>query len=227
MTKTIEDLFVYCAYGADILVIVLLLSLYKYWKQDKSIWVILTYCAFALVFNQIVETVKMPNKAKYLLYDFFTLAEYSLFAFFLWLNISNHLLKRVILIATVAFTVFLGVYFTTVQFRSIDSVPIGVETILILIYSFYYLYEQMNDTNNLFVYNKHSFWITSGIMLYLAGSFFIYIFANQVDKAILSQYWIFTNVFYIIKNLFFVIAILILLKQKKNPSPEKLYPYLN
>ncbi len=111
--------------------------------------------------------------------------------------------------------------------KNIDSVPIGIETILILIYSFYYFYEQINDTSNLFIYITYQFWIVIGIMIYLAGSFFIYIFANHVDRQTLNQYWFLTNVFYVIKNILFVVAILIHVKQSKNPPPAKFRPYLN
>ena len=85
--------------------------------------------------------------------------------------------------------------------------PIGFETILILIFSFYYLYEQMNDNQNLFIYSNYSFWVILGFMIYLAGSFFIYIFANQTQEAI--KYWYFTNIFSILKDLFFIIALLL------------------
>lgn len=86
----------------------------------------------------------------------------------------------------------------------------------------------MNDPGSLFIYNKYPFWIIAGLMIYLAGCFFIYIFAYQVDQNVLNQYWLLTNVFTIIRNLLVIIAILIFVKQQKNPSPEKhLYPYLN
>ena len=58
-------------------------------------------------------------------------------------------------------------------------------------------------------------------MIYLAGSFFIYVFAKQVDKEILNQYWFLTNVFYIIKNIFFAIGILTFRKtNQKSIVPE-------
>jgi hypothetical protein len=69
----------------------------------------------------------------------------------------------------------------------------------------------MKDTENLFIYSRFSFWIILGMMIYLAGSFFIYIFATQfyLDEKTLAKYWIFTNIFSILKNIFFTIAIFI------------------
>jgi hypothetical protein len=85
----------------------------------------------------------------------------------------------------------------------------------------------MSEIDNTFVYNKPSFWIVTGIMIYLAGSFFIYVFANQVEKAVLNQFWFLTNVLYVVKNLLFALGIFIHVKQLKNPTPQKLRPYLN
>jgi hypothetical protein len=86
----------------------------------------------------------------------------------------------------------------------------------------------MNDfTTTTFIYNKPAFWIIVGLMLYLGGSFFIYIFANQVESQVLDPYWFLTYLFYIIKNILFFIGIMFYAKQSKNPHPAKLRPYLN
>jgi hypothetical protein len=101
--------------------------------------------------------------------------------------------------------------------KGIDSIPIGVETIIILIFSFYYLYERMNDTTTLFIYNTYQFWIVLAIVLYLAGSFFIYIFASYLrNNDEISKYWIITNIFSILKNIFFAIAVYINAKPSKD-----------
>lgn len=127
--------------------------------------------------------------------------------------------------ASIAFTVFLVFYYFNAKYRSVDSVPIGIQTILILIYAFYYFFEQMNNTSNLFIYSRYPFWIITGIMIYLAGSFFIYIFANQIDKKFLLNYWFLTNIFYSLKNLLFALGILFNVNQKKKSL--KIRPYLN
>ncbi len=88
----------------------------------------------------------------------------------------------------------------------------------------------MNDLENSFIYSKYHFWLVIGIMLYLAGSFFIYVFANQVDDETLYNFWYLTNVFYVLKNILFGIAVIILFKQSKVSSPKShknMYPYLN
>jgi len=225
MTETIESLFIYLLFITDFFIIALFLFFFKIAKKEKPLVLIVIYCIIDFIVNFILEFAPINNI--YLLYSFFTLAEYLIFAFFLSLVIKSKGFKKIIVSCSLAFCAFLIIYTYTTTIRTLDSIPIGIETILILIYSFYYLYEQINDTNNLFIYNTYPFWVVTGIMIYLAGSFFIYVFASHVNKETLMKYWFLTNVFYVVKNILFAIAILIHVKQSKNPHPAKLRPYLN
>lgn len=124
------------------------------------------------------------------------------------------------------FSLFIVSYNALVKVKGIDSIPIGVEAILILIFSFYYLYEKMQDTATLFIFTQYSFWIVLGMMLYLSGSFFIYIYASQLPEAQIGRYWIFTNIFGILKNIFFMLGIFLSAKhtlKKKLPQSKNFY----
>lgn len=226
MTKTIEDLFYYLILCSELLFFVLFLVFYKRTKKESGLWVLGGYFIADIGLNYAIIHAA-PTQIS-ILYTLYTLVEYSFFAWFLWLQVKNKILKKGILLSIIAFAVFSFAYLSYAKYTSIDTVQIGVETILILIFSFFYLYEQMNNPTTLFIYNKYAFWIISGIMIYLAGSLFIYIFTYQVDTNVLQQYWLLTNVFTIVRNILVIIAILIYVKQQKNPNPEKhWYPYLN
>jgi hypothetical protein len=122
------------------------------------------------------------------------------------------------------------VHYLSSDFLKIDSLTIGIETIIILIFSAYFLYERMNDPSTIFIYNDYRFWIVLGFMIYLAGSFFIYLFADKIPHAQLQQYWLFTDIFSAIKNVLFSIGILMFAQQQPknkhrvNPSTK---PYLD
>lgn len=160
----------------------------------------------------------LRNAGRYaLLYESFTAIEYLLFAGFLHVNTKSRSAKNLLVILSLSFTIFFFVYTYAFpkEFRYIDSVPIGIETILILIFSFFYLYEQINDTTTLFLYNRYTFWVILGMVLYLAGSFFIYIFTNFLTPKEVLKYWPITNFVSILKNIFFCIAIYINAQPKK------------
>lgn len=230
MTKTIEDLFVFLQFCTDLLFVIFFFIFYNKTKTRKDLVAILLYCSLDLVINFITVIID-KDLASYqfisLLYSFFTLFEYATFAFILWFNIHKPLFRKLIIILSILFSLFLIIYNLTTKVVNLDSIPIGFETILILFYSFYYLFEQTNDTTNLFIYTKYQFWIITGIMIYLSGSFFIYIFANQIDLKLLKQYWFLTYAFYVLKNIFFVVALFVYVKSQKKLHPKKLQPYLH
>jgi hypothetical protein len=175
-----------------------------------------------------------------LLYDSFTLIEFLFFGWFLHSQLKNNTSKKMVGLSCIVFTLFyIGFICYTKSAADtssiptdqvvMDSVPIGVETIIMLSFSFYFLYERTKDTTTLFIYNTYQFWIVLGIVLYLAGSFFIYIFSNYLSGAEVRKYWVITNIFSILRTLFFVIAIIYHSKPPKNNTltPDFELTYLN
>ncbi|RZK04412.1 MAG: hypothetical protein EOO46_16645 [Flavobacterium sp.] len=147
------------------------------------------------------------NGESVFLYKLFTFVEAIAFFAFLYYQLVNRKVKKIVIFAGIVFlllSIFISFVFNGAHI--IDSVQIGVETIFILVFSFYYMYERMNDTSTLYVYSTFSFWTVTGMVLYLSGSFFIYIFADSLPKADVHKYWIVTNILSILKNLFFTIV---------------------
>lgn len=111
------------------------------------------------------------------------------------------------LIITVLFVVFQIIYITTITHKRLDSIPIGVETILVFIYIFFFFYEFSKQIKDVFIYNHYSFWIAVGIMIYLGGSFFFYILINNLNTDEVDRYGDMTYVAETIKNLLFALSI--------------------
>jgi hypothetical protein len=139
----------------------------------------------------------------------------------LYLQIKNRLVKKTALITGIALVLFniLYPYFNTTE-KYIDSIPIGVETIIILVFSYYYLYEKTDDTTTLYIYSTFPFWIVIGMVVYLSGSFFIYLFASTLSREEVKRYWDLTNFFGLLKNIFFAIAIIVNSKPPKKLPPS-------
>jgi hypothetical protein len=199
-------------------------------RHQKSLIAIVAFSILTIAAFFIEDYIPKRLTPLKIYFGFTTLYEYSLFTFFIWSNIINRKFKRLIIIASILFICFLIFYYATARFGRLDSVPIGFESILILIYSFYFFYEQINNPNVLFIYNDFRFWITTGIMIYLSGSFFIYIFANQIPDNEFAQYWSFTYLFLGVMNILFSIGILLLglkPKQKHHTKPKANHHYLD
>jgi hypothetical protein len=233
MTKTIDDLFIFCSIASDVLLLLLIFLFYRFSKFGKDIKVIAIYTLICLVFG--LSVFQLPSSVNFITATVFTFLELSAFYVFLYLNIKSKNWKAAILLSTVAFLVFTITYLILLQSgeiakpKGIDSIPIGIETILVLIFAFYYFFEQTNDISSSYIYSRYHFWFVLGFTIYLSGSFFIYIFASQVDRATLLQYWFITNIFYILKNILFIVGIQVYIKGKRTPlSQSNNYsPFLN
>lgn len=131
---------------------------------------------------------------------------------------------------SILFAIFIVLYTIFAKIRQLDSVSIGIESILILGYSFFFLYELINSPKLLFITSDYRFWIVFGMILYLAGSFFMYIYAEQIKSiAEITKFWFLTWVFYSLKALLFSIGIFIFYRQPRDfkPNAQSTMPYLD
>jgi len=164
----------------------------------------LFFFSFFLIFQDY-----LPDHLKKYFQVAYTFLEYFFFAFIFWYNIRNKSFKAFMVVASVLFLLFQGFFITTSSFKRLDSVPIGIETILIFIYIFFFFYEFSKNTKDIFIYNHFTFWIAVGILLYLGGSFFFYMLISNLEENDVTTFGNMTYVAEIIKNLLFAFSIFI------------------
>jgi hypothetical protein len=205
--------------GSETLPLILFLVFLPKTKSETALTMIPIYSLLYFVSNAIDLTHSMKG-FRHLFYGFVTFFEFVLFSYFIYLNLTKKRNKRLIIIFSLLFLAFLVVYTFTFPLVRIDSIPIGFETIFVLLFSFFYLFEQMNNPKVLFIYNQYQFWVIVGFMLYLSGSFFIYLFTNQLPQDEVVKYWFIIDIFLVVKNLFFSIAILVFANQQKKKIPQ-------
>ena len=150
----------------------------------------------------------------------YTLLEYSIFTYLFWYNIQSKAFRKLIIVVSLLFALYQIFYITSATFARLDSISIGIETILIFIYIFYFFYEFSKNTKDVFIYNHYGFWIAVGIMIYLGGSFFFYILINHLDQSEVDKFGKMTFVAEIIKNLLFAFSIFLYRKFPFNKIPN-------
>lgn len=216
--QDIEKLFTYILdYSFLLPPLVILLSIKKTGLENIFIALFLYGVCFFFL-NRYYDA--LAEKFGKYYYPIYTLLEYIVFTFIIWHNLSGKTIKKLIIVLSVFFVCFQTFYAVYFRFRTMDSIPTGIETILIFIYIFTYFYEQFKATQTQFLYETYFFWIAIGIMIYLGGSFFFYILANHMNRAQINQYWFLTFIIESLKNLLFAysIYIYIIKAQKKSPS---------
>ena len=141
----------------------------------------------------------------------FTIVEYLLITIFLYKNINSVIFKKVIIFLSVLF--FSYAIFDFFQFNPnhFDSIPSGIENILIIVYSIFILFEKIREPDSLFLYNTPIFWIVVGLILYFSGTFFLYIYSqtNLKDPDYVKTYQFVNSAFGILKHLLFSVAFLV------------------
>lgn len=222
-----SELFANIARYTDLLPVLLFILLVFKGKSgiNKGLWVIFFYCVLVALNDNILFQF-IPEDKFHIVFSSFTLIEYLSFTFFLWFNTENTRFRRLLITFSAFFSLFIVLYFIIVPFDFIDSVPIGIETILVIGLSVYFLFEQVNRTNIL-LYNTPGFWIITGFLIYLAGSLFIYLYASQVDRNELYKFFYVTYIFTSLKNIFISIAFWVQYRQPKIQHTHEFQPYLN
>jgi len=124
----------------------------------------------------------IPNKERKYLSTSYTFFEYGIFTFIFWVNFQKDKIRPLILVSSTLFFAFQLFYVFSVKIKKLDTIPIGIETILILIYIVYFFYSFSKRLKNLYIYTHYVFWIAVGIMIYLGGSFFFFILIENLSN---------------------------------------------
>ena len=172
----------------------------------------------------------LPNRNLRILYIcVYTFLEYAVFAYLIGSSIKHKILQKIILLLSFCFLAFQIVYYLTSDFKRLDSVPIGIETILMFIYIAFYFYNYFKIGTDRYIYHVPTFWIAIGILIYLGGTFFFNILINHVDQQQYKTFWHLTYVPEILKNVLFSVSIFIFAKQPLQKVGDKVknIPYLD
>lgn len=122
-----------------------------------------------------------------------------------WRNIAL-LAMLVITLSWLIRNVYLG------KFYSFDSTTNGIETIIIILFSIVFLYFQLIRPQTNFIYSTPAFWIISAILVYKAGTFFLFLYFNTLEKyerETFANLYIINSFFQVLKNILIMVAFLI------------------
>ncbi len=221
-SKIIENLFYYIVDFSYLILPIGFLFL-KNRKKEKLPVSLLIYGIVCFSFLLFYEYYKhdLSRTTKHYFKTSYTLFEYGIFAFIFWVTIRNKNLKKFIVLSSAGFFVFQVVYALTSKIQRLDSVPIGIETILVLIYIFLFFYEFSKNLNTLYVYNHYGFWIAVGILIYLGGSFFFYLSINQLSVEEINTFGDLTYLAEVIKNILFALALYMYVRHHNEPTEKK------
>ena len=166
------------------------------------------------------------NKLYNTTYTFF---EYTFFAFLFYINFSSPKKKRLVIFFSCIFYCIQIIHYFFIVSTRLDSIPIGVESILILLYIILFFLESLVKPEAGFIYNHHFFWISTGLLIFLSGTFFINILAESLPRKDLDKYWFINYLIDTIKTIFFATSLFIYSKKIKQTTTlnQTKVPYLD
>lgn len=190
-------------------------------KQKKENWVIFLFVVFSALqqliasityqkYPIIVDVIRYSNPITYLIFIYF---------FFKFVLVSP-INQKIILACTVFYMVIQAVPYLFDTSLSATSIITTVNTVFILLFCLLYFFEQIRFPKTFFVYTQSSFWSIVGLLVFSAGTFFIFWYNNIIKQSEVfeNQYVIIHALIFIVRNLLFSIAFVI--KPDKQPLTE-------
>jgi hypothetical protein len=184
------------------------------------------YCIAIFIFLFVDNNLNL-NLPQKITFPVYTLLEYFFFTILIFQQLKLKRQKIIVIILSISFFIFQVLSYFFAPKKNLDSIPIGIETILVFVFIFFFLYEQLRDVKDIPIYDHYFFWVSIGLFIYLGGSFFIYLLADSVTAKEILRYWFFTYIVEIIKNLLFVTAILIYSKNQNKTNSNQAVPNLD
>jgi hypothetical protein len=158
----------------------------------------------------------------------YTYIEYLFFTVLIASNIRNRRVIYFIVVASALFLVFQVISYQHSNLLRLDTMSIGIETILLFIYIILIFSEYLKHSKSTYIYSAPFFWLALGILIYLGGTFFFNILANHMSNRELVQYLKLTYVLEMIKTILFLVALRIYsVRYKSSSNHNSTIPYLD
>lgn len=190
--------------------------------KEQSIWAIIIYCTYSFINNQAIAYRGAHKLGYQNLYYYFTLFEYILFSFLLIKVINSKVAKKIIVFIAPLFTLFCIYFILRGNLTGFDSKQTSIECVIIIFGCLYYFYEQLVSPEVEFLYSNYKFWIIIALLIYLSGSFFIFVFAADLPKKDADSFWPIIYIAAIVRNILFAIAVYL----STRPQDEEPYQSL-
>jgi uncharacterized membrane protein YgdD (TMEM256/DUF423 family) len=199
------------------------LTLFFFSKMKQGgLW----YLAFYLFYSMLTDLVLNKLSLKFFdseiySYRLFTVIEFIVLSVYLLKELNSDNFKLYIKISSIVFGAFVLFDLITGTLNEFDSIPTGVESILILSSSLLVLYERIIKNEE---YNVSSIWISVGLVLFFSGTFFLFILSesNFNDSAFSETYSFILASFKIISYILFSIGIALENKNLFKPTYSQL-----
>lgn len=181
-------------------------------KDNKLLQAIVLFNAFYIAYDFLYYLIRHYNKE---LGNYFNLFYVPLEYLFIYLFFRNLFKSKGSLkflnYSVLTFIAFWAASSYFISVSTFNSILNGFESLLIIILTLIYFYEEIKTPKSLFIYSQPQFWGVIGFFLFFAGSFFVFLYkqTHRQEEQFLEQYIYIHSSFFILRNLLFSIALFI------------------
>jgi hypothetical protein len=189
--------------------------LFRYRKQPSLYRLMIIYVWISLLINLVIDlTWKLRtylpsdlNSNNYL-YNTHAVVTFVLFSlYFIKLNQPFMLMiKKAIPIIFLAFLIINFFFFEKFfDYWKFSSRLLAIEAVLLLVYCLLYYFYKVKDENESMTMQQPDFWIVTGLGIYVAVNFFIFLLYNELTvltSQFAIQIWNVHNISYVVFNFF-------------------------
>jgi hypothetical protein len=104
-----------------------------------------------------------------------------------------------------------------------DSFEIAFETLAIISMIIYFFYLRFTQVDEQYLYQNPNFWLMTGMLVYLGFTFFFNILVNHVDKEVIKNYYHYSYLGDIVKNILFAVALFYMPRRSGPENPAKTF----
>lgn len=220
-----KELLTYLSYTSHLLPAIFFF-LFLRRNKKKELRVVFLYIIIAFI----TDTTLLNFNAKlfpvlnFTVLSVFTFLEFLLLTTFIYLSLSTNFFKKIILASGAVFMLFcISHYFFKLGNQKFDTLPASIESLLVLIFCILYFIDNVNQNKDSFLYENYQFWIIVGILLYLAGTLFLFIFSSSFTASEMHTFWNINYFLNILKNLLFAIAFFMKKETTNNLTMQNRY----
>lgn len=211
---------------SSLLPILAFLLLKRNWTERLK-WVCFCIILVSLMADLVNEYLASHKQSNLWVINIYFLVDSLLIFYFFFRNFKGrHTYQRLIMVLLTVLVISWCWHVFNNGIRTLDSWSNGVETLSIIVLSILFFYDQLTKPESLFVYSTPVFWIVVGVLVYKAGTFFLFLYFNtleQSEKEIFGNYYIINSAFLMLRNILFTIAFTIRDQPKKQAGTKTLF----
>jgi hypothetical protein len=187
-------------------------------KATKEVWVIFAYCTASFVIDAFSNT-PWGQEHKYLLWNLYSILEFSFLSYFFYLIILNSLIRVLIICFSLLYLISIFVFSKSdnEQFNSLIS---AIGSVIIIVLSLSYFMTAMKPTAEPVNILTPVFLIVIAIFIYVTSTLFLFLIASKLSDKEMQDYWRINDFSNILTNLILSTAFILYRYQHKKPPPE-------